>query len=322
MPKIPKIPPPRDHGISQLIFEKRKKRYLYISKRTRTHHLHLLHGEEGGTFRSAKTDGFRVIYCHDSWDRGGIGGARRWTEASVVSPLSTPERYLIWGAQCAPRNAPRILTYILLAVGLIPLFDNAPGLVSDVRGKNKRRRSSPAPRHPSWPVAASSPSTVCELDAVTRIDLVARPIYIGPSNVLCRAAGRVQRGKKTACRASQGRAGQGRAASRYRIRWGPWGTLEYARGPPRNLEVSRIDRRCKGSTRTDSVWSCTRGYAWATSWDYVTRCCCAMSRIMRIFVRHRRVVLSRKTLRNEFATKREDFWRINVKFWSYFHLMK
>lgn len=25
-------------------------------------------------FRSAKTDGFRVIYCHDSWDRGGIGG--------------------------------------------------------------------------------------------------------------------------------------------------------------------------------------------------------------------------------------------------------
>lgn len=140
----------------------------------------------------------------------GTGGARRWTEASVVPP-STLERYLIWGAQCAPRNAPRILTYILLAVGLIPLFDNAPGLVSDVRGKNKRRRSSPAPRHPSWPVAASSPSTVCELDAVTRIDLVARPIYIGPSNVLCRAAGRVQRGK-TACRASQGRAGQGSVA--------------------------------------------------------------------------------------------------------------
>lgn len=198
----------------------------------------------------------------------GTGGARRWTEASVVPP-STLERYLIWGAQCAPRNAPRILTYILLAVGLIPLFDNAPGLVSDVRGKNKRRRSSPAPRHPSWPVAASSPSTVCELDAVTRIDLVARPIYIGPSNVLCRAAGRVQRGK-TACRARQGKPGQGRAGQR-RVIGFVEGREELSSMRGDHLEVSRIDRRCKGSTRTDSVWSCTGGYARTTSWDYVTR---------------------------------------------------
>lgn len=53
-------------------------------------------------------------------------------------------------------------------------------------------------------------------------------------------------------RAGQARAGQGRAGQR-RVIGFVEGREELSSMRGDHLEVSRIDRRCKGSTRTDSV---------------------------------------------------------------------
>lgn len=281
--------------ISHLIFEKKKKkkRYLYDFE----------------TDPALAPQGWNVSIGKNRWVPcyllprflGQRRGRDRWTEGHRWCPVHPAEISYLRHTVCAEERA--AYTYILLAVGLIPLFDNAPRLVSDVRGKNKRRRPSPAPRHPSWPVAASSSSTRlrarCGNEDRSRC---AADLYRPLECFMSRAA---------LCGAKQGRAGQGSDALSDSSR--------AARNSRMRTTSSIADRsQVQGSTRTDSLWSYTRGYTWVTLGLCNAQLLCNGARIFRS-----ELVLRKFWETNLFVSFNieEIFWRINAEYWSYLDLI-